>query len=440
VIQTPGRQTYSDNSGGTLRLHEGICDPLNNTNGACFRRTDSQDVDVKEKAFGIGIFAQDRWWTPIEQITVIPGLRADYGTSFDRNGRQVTELFALAPRLGITGNLTRDGRNVLFAHYGRTTETLTLLVASGIDATEANRTVEYQWSNTTGDFTNKISETGGTGGVEIDKDNTAPHADELTGGFRREIFPNTVAQVEYTYRKFSNIWAATEINRIWDPTGSRVIGWKDPARAGRDVTLYSTPDGNWRKYHGLLLSSEGQPSPRWVYNASYNLSWTYGPGESILGANAWDNPRQAKFFTGFHPEDLRHFLRLYGATYLTSFINLGANFSFVTGSPVTKFYYEAFDGAFINRRSPFGTAPTTPNDVESIGELRTPDQVSLDVTLRINVLPGARFGTLNLVADVFNVLNLRTATGFNATDRANYGMVNARRAPLRVQLGLNYAY
>jgi hypothetical protein len=73
VIQTPGGQTYSDNSAARLPLHEGLCNPMDNANGACFRRTDSEDVDVKEKAFGIGFFAQDRWWTPIEQITVIPG-------------------------------------------------------------------------------------------------------------------------------------------------------------------------------------------------------------------------------------------------------------------------------------------------------------------------------------------------------------------------------
>ena len=106
---------------------------------------------------------------------------------------------------------------------------------------------------------------------------------------------------------------------------------------------------------------------------------------------------------------------------------------------MTKFYYKAFDGAYINRRSPFGTAPTTPNDIESIGELRTPDQVSLD-HLAINVLPNPRFGASTWSADVFNVLNLRTANGFRATDLPTTAWCNARRAPLRVQLAVSYAY
>jgi hypothetical protein len=445
IIQTPGKVTFTDNS--DLPLHEGLCNPLDNANGACFRRTESRDVDVTENAFGMGFFVQDRWWTPLEQLTVTPGMRADYGTSFDRNGRQVTELFALAPRLGVTGNLTRDGRNVLFGFYGRTTETLTLLVASGIDAVEAGEDIEKEWVESDRDFTRPISRTGGDGGAAFLPDQTAPHTDELSTGFRREIFPNTVAALEYTYRRFSNIWTASENNRIWDPSGTRVIGWKDPTKVGRDVILYHTPDGAYRTYHGFTLSSEGQPSRNWVYTASYTLSWLYGPGSVILGNNGYGNPRQQRYYVGYNAEDQRHFMRVSGATYLTSYINLGAAFSYASGLPATKGFFNAQDGGYTNRRSPGGTAPTGmpndtngPNNVENIGELRFPDQVNLDLTLSINMLPNPRFGSLRLIVDVFNVLNLRTPTTFRVNDLANYGTVSARRAPLRVQLGLNYSY
>jgi hypothetical protein len=439
IIRTPGGQTYTDRAPGRF-LHEGLCNPMDNANGACFRRINSEDIDVTENAFGLGFFVQDRWWTPLEQLTVTPGLRADYGTSFDRNDRQVTKLFALGPRLGLTGNLTRDGRNILFAYYGRSTETLTLLVASGIDAVEAGKDVEYQWSNTTRDFTTKISESGGEGGTEIAPNQTAPHTDEITTGFRREIFPNTVAAIDYTYRRFSNVWTASENNRIWDPTGTRVIGWRDPTKAGRDVFLYHTPDGAYRRYHGFTLTSEGQPSRNWVYGASYTLSWTYGRGATILGSNGFSNNRQRRYFVGYHPEDQRHFMRLYAATYLTPFINLGSSFTYGSGLPATKAFYNAFDGAYNNRRSPGGTAPTAPNDIESIGELRFPDQVNLDLNLSIELLPSRTYGSLRVLADVFNALNLRTPTTFRTVDLPNYGQVSGRRPPLRVQVAVNYSY
>jgi hypothetical protein len=439
IVKTPGGQTYTDQAPSGL-LADGLCNPLDNANDACFRRTNSTDIDVKENAFGVGLFVQDRWWTPIEQITVSPGMRADYGTSYDRNGRQVTELFALGPRLGVTANLTRDQRNVLFAYYGRTTETLTLLVASGIDAVEAGKTEEFEWRDSTRNFTEKVSESGGDGGVDIAKDQTAPHADELTAGFRREIFPNTVASLEYTYKRFSNIWTASENNRIWDPTGSRVIGYKDQARAGRDVFLYHTPDDAYRIYHGFTLSSEGQPSRNWVYGASYTLSWLYGPGATILGGNGFSNPRQRRFFVGYHGEDQRHFMRLYAATYLARFINLGGTFTYQTGGPATKTFYNAFDAGYGNRRTPGGTAPTAANDIESIGELRFPDFINLDLRLSINVSPSPRFGSLYLIADVFNALNLRHPTSFRTADIPEYGQVDGRRAPLRVQLALSYWY
>ncbi len=440
LIQTPGRFTFTDRTAARLPLNEGLCNPMDNANGACFRRTESDDVDVHENAFGLGFFVQDRWWTPLEQLTITPGLRADYGTSFDRNGKQVTSLFAFGPRLAATGNLTRDGRNVLFAYYGRTTETLTLLVASGIDAVEGGHDVEKQWSNTTKDFTTPISESGGPGGTQTTEKQTAPHTDEITAGFRREIFPNTVASLEYTYRRFSNIWTSNENNRIWDPTGSRVVGWKDPTKMGQDIFLYHTPDDVFRKYHGFTLSSEGTPSRNWVYGASYTLSYTYGTGATILGGNGYNNPRQKRYFVGYHPEDQRHFLRMYAATYLAKIVNLGGTFTYSTGFPVTKAFYNAFDGGYTNRRTPGGTAPTAPNDLESIGELRYPDQVNLDLRLAVDVSPSKRFGSLNLIADVFNAFNLRTATSFRTNDLPTYGQVNGRRGPLRVQLALSYAY
>ena len=178
---------------------------------------------------------------------------------------------------------------------------LTLLVASGIDAIEAGRDVEYQWSNTDRTSPPRSPRAAAWAASRSPKDNTAPHADELTAGFRREIFPNRWPRWSTRTAKFSNIWAATENNRIWDPTGSRVIGWKDPARVGRDVTLYSTPDGNWRKYHGFTSVERRAALAKWVYNASYNLSWTYGPAQASWAATARATPARASSSPAFTP-------------------------------------------------------------------------------------------------------------------------------------------
>jgi hypothetical protein len=440
-VRTPGGETYTDSPGRMFPLAEGLCDPLNPDPNKCYRKTVSKDFYVKEKAYGGGLFLQDRWWTPWEWMTVLPGIRADYGATYDRNGNRVTSLFALGPRLGVTANLTKDARNVAFAYYGRNTETLSLLAASSIDAVEAGEDVTYEFNEDTGKFDNEISRSGGAGGVVVDKNAKAPHSDEVTVGLRREIFPNAMASVEYTYKRLSNVWAAINTNRIYDPTGSRVIGWKDPNKVGIDVLEYTTPDANYRTYQGFTLISEGNPSPNWSYAASYNLSWTYGPAVSILGANQFDNPRQQRWYAGFNPEDLRHFVRVNAAYEWFSLVTTGFQFAYQSGLPATKTYFNAFDGTVSDRRSPIGTAPGAPNDFERISELRTPDQVDLDLRVSLHLLPKSFGGSdFYISADVFNVLDLRTATAFRTADNARYGEVTGRKTPRRLQLSATFVY
>jgi hypothetical protein len=81
-----------------------------------------------------------------------------------------------------------------------------------------------------------------------------------------------------------------------------------------------------------------------------------------------------------------------------------------------------------------------PNDPKAISEFRTPDFMQLDVTLRADVLPLRFQHKLQLVVDVFNVLNQALPTGITSTDIARFGQVSSRQAPRRIQLGLSYAY
>lgn len=466
-IRFPGRRdpnkptgtSYYDVPNRNLPLETGLCDPDNPDPAKCYLRYENDDVYATQKAYGLGVYVQDRWWTPLEWLTVLPGMRFDYGRTYDRKGRVVTSLFTpglgpawlkLTPRLGVTANLTSDGRNVAFAHYGRNTEVLSLATASSVDSTEGSVEREYEYTPghadpVTGEW-RKISETGGEGGVVVDKNAKTPHSDEVTVGFRREVFTSSAASIEFTYKRFNNMWAYVEKNQIWDPTGSRVVGYHQTKpnlqgeQEGYEIWHYGTPDDHYRTYYGMTLLSEGDPSPRWHYSTSYTLSWLYGPAVAIFGANPFDNPRQAKFFNGFNPEDIRHYFRAYGSYDFSRYFTAGAAFEYRTGFPLTKAYYNHRYGGNSNYRSPIGTAPSGPNDIERISELRTPDQVDFDVRLTFNLLPNKGLGDLLLGLDFFNVLDLRTATGTRTADNAQYGQVTGRKTPRRLQLSLTYEY
>jgi hypothetical protein len=435
--ETPGGSVYTDS--GTERLEAGLCDPV--TLVGCYRRTDIDPYDIKQSAYAIGLFLQDHWWTPLSWLTVVPGLRVDYGVTYNNRKERVTRMLGLGPRLGATADVSRDGRNILFAYYGRSTDVVPLDVVAAMDETEAGATRTYQFDDTNMVWpTDPFTQTGGPGGVEVDKKPKVPRTDELTGGYRREFFPGTVTGLEYTWKRISHDWTGLEVNQIWDPTGSRVIdyvNYLDPdKKLGREVTRYTTPYSP-RHYQGVVISSEGRPSARWDYHASHTVSWT------TYRTTEYSNHRQARYDLGWSSADLRHYTRLQAAYYLLRNLNVGAMFQYRSqgGSTFTKAFYNYEDGSQTNWRSPSGTTPTTPNDPTGIAEFRTPALVQLDLTVRYNVLPASLGGqSLTAFVDILNAFNTRTPTGINASDLPTFGQVSGRQRPLRLQLGLSYGY
>jgi len=430
--QRPGKSVFRDR--GTVGLEAGLCDPTM-PGPSCFLRVDDDPFYVEETGYGLGLYVQDRWWTPLPWLTVTPGIRFDWGYTKDWKNQRATSLFGIGPRLGANADLTQDGRNVLFAYYGRATEPISLLVSADTSSTEASITKTFRFSPSMNDFV-QIDQSGGPGGIKVDPDAKIPHTDEITAGFRREIFPNTVGSIEYTWKRITNQWSLIEQNRIWDPSGSRVVGWVDPKTVkdgvGTQVFFYTTPDDPvW--YRSIIFSTEGQPSPRWDYSASYVYSWT-------TFQDTADNPRLQQFYHGYSGTDIRHFFRLLASYNLTNFLIVGGTFQYQSGSPLTKGFFNYEDGDYGIRRSPAGTTPSMPNDPKAISEFRTLDFMQLDLSVRADVLPLRFQHKLQLVVDVFNVLNMALPTGITTTDIARFGQVSSRQAPRRIQLGLSYAY
>ena len=95
----------------------------------------------------------------------------------------------------------------------------------------------------------KLYESGGTDGYQLRPNGSPPHTDEITLSFRREIFSNSVAGVDYTYKRVGDIWDSQEVNQIWDPTGVRVTGYANGKE--QQIFLYTTFPENWRVYQGV---------------------------------------------------------------------------------------------------------------------------------------------------------------------------------------------
>ncbi|HEX8818409.1 MAG TPA: hypothetical protein VF794_00670, partial [Archangium sp.] len=437
--ETPGGRFYNDAGGGPGE--GGLC--LDETTGVgCSTYTEFPTFRSIERGGGFGVYVQDRY-KPLDWVTIMPGLRFDYGMTKDSTGRIVAQLAGLGPRLGAVLDLTRDQKTIFSASYGRANETLSLLASANASPGPTQTVYTYNKTNKAFEPTSTI---GGAGGTLVDSHNhTPPHSDELLLSLRRQVAKGTGLGIEYTYKKFSNIWDNVEVNQIWDPSGTRIVGYRDGV--AHSVFKVMRPDTNWIKYQSVDLILDGRPTKELEFYAAYTLSFRYGPGNEELGQlgsgiSQYANPRQTQFYTGYAFGDTRHQLKFQGS-YTWKGLSIGPGISYATGTPQAKRYLTANNTTGVILRSPIGTTPGGSNDPTQISEFRLPDVLTVNarVSYDFQELTGQKF---TLIADGFNLFNMSAATALRTTDTLTtpntFGQVTSRQQPLRVQLGLRYQY
>ncbi len=433
----PGGTTYSDAGGGGLE--GGLCNETTFGSG-CYQRTQTAPTDVSAQGFSTGLFLQDKW-QPTKRLIVVPGIRFDYGRTTNNLGQVVSNLFGVGPRLGFVVDITGDQKTMFKAFYGRSNEVMSLL--AGAYATPGGLSTVSQYDAASNSF-QKAYTYGGPGGYRTDPNGNTPHVDEVTFSLNREVFKDSVVQVDYTYKHFGNMWDALEINQVWDPSGTRVVGYKNGS--AEQILRYSRPDSNERTYQGIDFSLESRPNKNWDLYAAYSVSWNYGPGTESFGQingsanqSQYYNPRMRQFYDGFTPDDMRHIVKI-RASYNWKGLNLGAFLQWHTGVPYTHRYWNANDGGYNNRRSPTGTDPgATPNDTREISEFRAPDQMSVDLRVSYDLHKLIK-QHLIVIADMFNLFNLGAVTSIRTSDTALFGLATSRQSPFQLQLGLRYNY
>lgn len=450
-LHRPGGVVYSDRNGPALE--DGLCDLDNGKTAGCFERSFIGDRSFSEFGASTGVFLQDKW-RPLRWLTVVPGIRFDYGYVRGANKKKFSSLFGVGPRLGLIADITGDQRTIFSASYGRSNEVVSILAVSSYDQAQLGEETFERWNPMTSQFEfNRI--TGGAG-VSINKNLSTPHSDEITSSLRREIFRNAVAGVEYTWKRIANTWTTVESNRVWDITGFRAIDYV--SGEARSISLYTTPDDNIRTYQGVTFSFEGRPTPNWQFLGFYTLAWLYGVtqtefGQGIDGGNAFANPRQRKYYSGFLPEDQRHEFRL-ATSYSYHGFTVGAQLTYTSGQPRSKYFTNITTNSLANLRSPIGTEPGTcsggvfipattvcGNDTGRISEFRAPTRTSLDLHVEYD-FHELLHQQLALTADIFNVFNDRSGANLGEDDirQGSFGQAASRFTALNMRLGIRYEY
>ena len=289
--------------------------------------------DIKTYSF----FANDTW--RLHALSVNLGLRYDRNNSKDQAGSQVVEDSAWSPRLGLTWDLTGDGRwtaNFGLARYvtGISTAMVDAGSAGGRTATfsyfyqgpaintntsqplltaEQALPIVFDWFNANGGTSRTTRNAPNIPGVttKVGSGLKAPNSTEWIAGVARQIGTRGSVRADYVFREYADFYGDfrdSGTGKVTDSTG-RVY----------DLTLVKNTDLANRSYQGLVTQASYRPRRDWLIGGNYTLSWQRGnftgedegSGPIRFGGNDQPEYKQESwnFPTGYNPGDQRHKLR-----------------------------------------------------------------------------------------------------------------------------------
>jgi hypothetical protein len=452
-----GYTTYSDFD--VPNTAYGTCDSNNPTSSACYDKFDYYNtlgqqapLETHAAVFGTGLFLQDRW-TINRHLEVIPGIRFDVGRLYGDNDAFITNLVGVGPRLSATYDLTGDRTTIFTAHYGRSNDTGNILVAQHANA-QLYKVTSFAIPGGFADcnlFNAATSKncllSGGPSGRQFAGGQTPPHVDEIAVGAHHQVFAETVLGLDLTYRRYSDLWSDVEVNRIYDPTGTTVVGGVNGTTAS--VLRAQTPSSAYRDYKDAELWIQGDPGP-WHLLASYTLAFARGTVDDYF-TGFGSNPRQDLFYNGYVNDDRRHQLKG-SVNYRTTFgLDVGVRLQYRTGTPLWETYTNPVDGSALFH-SPRGTGfainSTTGaqniNDPGSWVYLRNPDFFETDLQIRYDLgqqLLGMKQNRLEVAALFVNALNQTYPSSLSsryATNSYLYGTANSITTPFQSELTIRF--
>jgi hypothetical protein len=390
-------------------------------------------------------------WRPTRHLTLTPAISYVWARGSNGTGETVIDSKSWAPSITAAWDATHDGRTVLRSSFSNYVDVAIRNPVLHTLGTQASR--KCLWNTDTmkydkdcvfngGLSKNTIGSPCGPSGVNPDgtsclEDLAIPRTYEYTVGAEREILQGIGFSVDFIYRKFTHQYETRETNRIWNPSGEAVLGYRNGrAEEIRDLT---TPAGANRYYAGMTAALNKREGLVKVY-LSYTLSKLEGNVFDGLD-NPWgDIPGRDAYLYGPGADDHRHDIKASLQYAATKWLSMGIRYNFQTGFPYNRLFRNEVTGNNENYRAAVGqNAGTNVNDPNDDRPLRLPDRQELNAQIRVSMLPliGHK---LDFYVDVLNVMNSRTPTAYGQNDGTTFNTETGWQAPFRMRFGLNYRY
>jgi hypothetical protein len=416
-------------------------------------------LDTRPEHKNTTFFLQDRW-RPMDNLTVSGGVRWDRQEILDTFGVTHIDLKDdYAPRLGVIWDPSREGRQKVFASFGRYVEQIPMdLVIRSFSGERQARIFNFSPSSLVPDP--DAGDSGILGGAEepVDPDLESQYLEEVIIGYEHQIRPDVAVGAKLIWREYGQVIedfvCRDDYTYCIGNPGEGIMSEVFTYDVSR---TFPAPEAQ-RDFQGVQLEFNKRYSENWQLMASYlwseiegNFDGGYAPFTNV-GADPnisaaydyWDH-----FTDGMNLErvtnqgplsnDREHQFRASGY-YVTDFkLSIGGTAYYRTGTPLTRYGFS--DG--YGRYEFFLT--------ERGAEGRTPDIYEADLhfgyPLEFDRL------TVHFLLDVFSVLNAQRPIlvdqrwGFEQADNAsptpvnaNYGKPILRTPPTTFRAGVRLSF
>jgi hypothetical protein len=375
-----------------------------------------------------------------------------------------------SPRLGVTYDLTGNGRNVISSSYATYYGQMGPGQLSGNLAVTGAVFVRYPWNDANGDAFVQANEvnttvpflsksgaydpanpTSTSSPTRVDPNVKNDRTREFIVGFDRQVGPQMAVGASYVWRKYDqfawtdrdNFTSANYVPVNYQattcPAGARceAVTYYQPNILIPSPGMYTNQPDRYRDFNGVEVTFQKRHSNRWSMNASFAYNDAVDVWDS---ANAYEDPTNIDKLNGFQyaPEsagsgiggiftNAKWLGKLSGRYTAPWDINIAANYSARQGYPYLQ---------TIQSPARANGAGQVQVQLDPLGSLRLDNLHTVDA--RIDKTFRFRAITLVPAFEVFNATNANTVQAIQRNQAAtNANQISGILAPRIARFGLN---
>jgi outer membrane receptor protein involved in Fe transport len=431
------------------------------------------------------VYAQDRW-SPNANLTFTLGVRLDkqrvgYGDAVRKPvitdvladgtrifptettvpGQTLVDNTNIAPRLGVTYDLTGKGRTVLKAFYGRYYNNIADSFTGANPGGQAIAEYNFLDQNRNGRYDGP-SELGserlrsGGSATSVDPNYKTPSAEEISASFETQLPGESSARLTYVRKNIKDAapyyvtnlvpaWVGQNTVPVTRTIGGETFNLVDVPDGLADQTtqVYSNfPDGKFN-YDTIEVAYNKRVSQKFFVNASADYLWR-SDFRSPLVSNGYDistsplsaDPIGINYYVNANPatparqETTAYHIQFMGRYEMPWEIGFSANYRYQSGFQYSRIVPDCACLNLSNYGADFFVEPLSNNRADNAGLLN----FRLDKSFQIS------WAKVSAMLDIYNVTNADPVTNFNLNSGSGYKTVIATLDPRVFQMGFRLEF